>query len=53
MDIALLVQRCKRVETLVGVRERVAHEASEYTLENNLDPEPSNDGGQLTRTTEH
>ena len=41
MDIALLVQRCKRVETLVSVRGRVV---SEHTLDHSLDPEPFNDG---------
>jgi hypothetical protein len=40
VNIALLVQRCTR---LVSVCERVAHETSEYTLDN-LDPEPSDDG---------
>ena len=46
MSIALLVQRCKRFETLVSVRGRVA---SEHTLDHNLDPEPSNDGETNSR----
>jgi hypothetical protein len=44
VNIALLVQRGKQFGTLVSVRERVAHETSEYTLDTKLDPESPNDG---------
>jgi hypothetical protein len=44
VNIALLVQRGKQFGTLVSVRERVAHETSEYTLDTRLDPESPNDG---------